>query len=242
LQGVQIVASYTVVVGVVNFLALFTGRPWTSSGESAAAAFIDSVQTLIHALALVAGLKGLVGVMLRDPQRLRVLYLYHAGELVVSCFAILFREIEACKELSKLQRAHRVPWVDCPSARLAHLFLFTIHFCLFSYFADIGWSLVKRLEAGELGRPPLLGDHELVDQTGLLDLFAPWPGMQHGSLQHPPGSGVETGSSLLGAHRGPQANATGSAPPFSGQPRTLAEQGQPQQGLQPFTGQAHRLE
>eukprot|EP00747_Dinoflagellata_sp_TGD_P019142 gnl/TRDRNA2_/TRDRNA2_126972_c0_seq1.p1 gnl/TRDRNA2_/TRDRNA2_126972_c0~~gnl/TRDRNA2_/TRDRNA2_126972_c0_seq1.p1 ORF type:complete len:269 (+),score=36.88 gnl/TRDRNA2_/TRDRNA2_126972_c0_seq1:48-809(+) len=240
LQGVQIIASYDVVNGAVHVLWLLTGRSETVAGRSDIAIVVDSVQTFVHAMALLAGLKGLVGAVLRDARRVRMLFVYHVVELIVGCIAIIFRDAEACREIARLQRLHRKNnyWqgMDCSSIRGLLFMEFGIHLLLFSYLSYIVWSLAERLQssggAGDLGRPPLLGDHELAERGFGGDGLPPWFLGASGGLD---GDMQQQQRAPLNLH-----GQTGSAPPFSGQPRNLADASI--QGPTPFSGTPHRLE
>jgi len=226
------IAAYTVFIGGFCVLSLLTGRSRESAGQSETAAIIECVQTFVHSLGLLAGLKGMVGVMYRDPRRLRVLLIYHIGDLAMRGISIVFREVEACEELARLQRQQKMLKIDCPSARVVLLVEFCIHSIFFSYVIFIIWSLIVRLEAGELGSPPFLGEHELDDHAG--ESWPPWLFVGH------PG---ETNAALL-QNRTPLNTggpAVGAPAPFSGAPRTLQDQPQ-SQGLEPFRGTPHRLE
>jgi len=232
LQGVQIISSYTVVVGLFDLLSLLMRgmQPSSETGQSELVSVIQSLQTLLHALGLPAGMKGVLGIMLRDPQRLRVLYYYHFAEILMSCIAVSVREMDLCDELVRLQKLHKPVKIGCSSARVMIFTGFCIHTLQFTYFAFCIWSLVKRLEDGEFGRPPFIAESELVDHAGLTD---PWLIMARG--------GNDSSSFLQ--QRAPlnaQGRASGgSAPqPYAGEPRTLSEQAPPE----PFSGTPHRLE
>jgi len=241
LQGVQIIASYTVVVGTFSLLSLLMKGPQDEPIQSETVQAVEFVEMLFHALAFCAGLKGLIGVMFRDPRRLRVLFFYHIGELLVKGIAFIFREAEACVELKKLQRLHSsAKKMDCQSARIAFLLEFSIHAVLFSYFAYVIWSLITRLESGELGlrTTGLDLEQELADRAVLAD---PWLFMGAGDTSallqtRPPLSTPLTGG-------GANSRQQGGAPrPFSGAPRNLNERdGQPAPN-EPFQGTPHRLE
>mmetsp|Transcript_77346 Transcript_77346/g.195321 ORF Transcript_77346/g.195321 Transcript_77346/m.195321 type:complete len:217 (-) Transcript_77346:170-820(-) len=200
---------------------------------------VEFLKDVFLTLAFFAGLKGLIGVMFRDPRRLRVLFFYHVGELFVKGIAFIFREAEACVELKKLQRLHSsAKKMDCQSARFFFLLEFSIHAVLFSYFAYVIWSLVTRLESGELGlrRTGLDLEQELADRAVLAD---PWLFMGTGDasalLQNRP----PLSTPLTGANSRQQ----GGAPrPFSGAPRNLNERGGEPAPNEPFQGTPHRLE
>eukprot|EP00811_Abedinium_folium_P000729 NODE_10668_length_1336_cov_8.930521.p1 GENE.NODE_10668_length_1336_cov_8.930521~~NODE_10668_length_1336_cov_8.930521.p1 ORF type:complete len:247 (-),score=72.51 NODE_10668_length_1336_cov_8.930521:464-1204(-) len=231
LQGVQVIASYTVILGAVSIFSLVTGR-----GEAAdmpkMVAIADSVQALVHAFALIAGLKGLVGIMLRDPKRIRMLLIYHVIEVVTSCIVVALRIVGACDELRLLQQKEQLkaPRMSCESARLALLSEFVLHTSLFSYCIYIIWSAMTRMGAGEYGRTPsLFGDVGLVGLDEFNDTVGTW-------LTVPP----HGNTTVL---RDPLNVSPMMAPPFSGQPRTLAEPAE-LQSLQHehFSGTPQRLE
>eukprot|EP00440_Ansanella_granifera_P072651 gb/GFBE01078838.1/.p1 GENE.gb/GFBE01078838.1/~~gb/GFBE01078838.1/.p1 ORF type:complete len:253 (+),score=44.73 gb/GFBE01078838.1/:1-759(+) len=237
LQGVQVIASYTVVVGSFSMLSILVGGPKNTETQSVALTTVDFLQTMVHTLALFAGFKGLIGVLLRDAHRLRVLLLYHVCELLMSCLALIVRLAKGCQQLEHLQKLHKTKLkLDCSSLQASLILEFAIHAALIAYFAFIIWSLATRLEAGELGQPSLFGDQEMADRTGTLG--DPWLFLQ------PPGS--ET-SSILFQQRAPlsgvRAGGAGSAgpTPFSGAPRNLDDQ-QATSSPEPFSGTPYRLE
>jgi hypothetical protein len=226
------IASYEVVIGGFSVLSLVTGRSREAQPELLAA--IECVQKFVHALALLAGLKGLVGIMYRDPRRLRILLLYQVCDLVMQTVAIFFREIEACHELSQLKQLHKDKYskLTCGTVRREILIEYCIRSALFSYFTYVIWSLITRLEAGEFGRQDFF-DHELADHAALGDSLPPWFFMGH--------PGGDDNAGFLSQQRAPlNGPASGMPQPFSGAPRTLDP---PQaQSIEPFRGTPHRLE
>eukprot|EP00434_Breviolum_minutum_P026389 symbB.v1.2.023330.t2/scaffold2128.1/size88402/8 len=177
-------------------------------------------------------------------ERLRVLMLYHLCSLLLMCLELVVGFIKGCQELEMLQKLyHRKELLkmDCNTyqARLCVKFVFEAG--LMSYFAFIIWSLIVRIEAGELGEPSLLREQELADRA----LGDPWLFVQT------PGESA----TFLRRERGHPAPT-----PFSGVPRnledaeaqaSLQEDGQPQsqgQGRQgrgsvdAFQGTPYRLE
>jgi len=238
LQGVQIIASYTVVVGTFSLLSLLMKGPADKPVASESMQVVEFLERVYHTLAFFAGLKGLIGVMFRDSRRLRVLFLYHLGELIVKGIAVILREAEACEELRRLQRLHKTAEnVDCQTAQIGLLLEFCIHGALFSYFAYVIWSLVSRLESGELGRRGGLGelDQELAERGVLAD---PWLFMGSGDalLQRAPLT------STLTEGAGGRGAGSGAPRPFSGVPRNLNERGEQPSPNEPFQGTPHRLE
>lgn len=238
LQGVQIIASYTVVVGTFSLLSLLMKGPADKPIQSETFQAVEFLETAFHTLAFFAGLKGLLGVMFRDPRRLRVLFFYHVGELLVKGIAFIFREAEACEELRKLERLHRsTQKMDCQSARIAFLIEFIIHAMLFSYFAYVIWSLVTRLESGELGlgRTGLDLEQELADRAVLAD---PWLFVGTGDTS----TLLQNRPLLTTPLTGANGRQQGGAPrPFSGAPRNLNEGGGEPAASEPFQGTPHRL-
>lgn len=210
------IASYTTVTGAFSVLALLTDRSKEPVGESEAAAVAESIHTFVRSLALIAGFQGIVGVMLQARWRLGVLLLYQIVEMVTGCLVTVFRLIQACNRLARLQDAGKLLKVDCSTVRVEILMQFAMQTCLFSYLVFITWSLVKRLETGDLGTFEY--GLELGNRTILEDALA------NSSNQR-----------LL------PANSNG-PPPFAGAPRTLAESRVQQQTMQPFMGTPHRLE
>jgi len=173
LQGVQIIASYTVAMGTFAMLSLLVRGPAEKPAQSTLVQIVEFIDNIYHVFALFAGMKGLLGVILKDARRLRSLLIWHCGEIVLWCVAFVFREVEACKELKNLQQLHQAaPQWDCHSIRVSLLVEFAVFSLLFSYFAYVIWSLVKRLEAGELGtRAGLDYEHEMISGGLLAD---PW--------------------------------------------------------------------
>jgi len=233
------IASYEVVLGGCSVIYLLTGRSHEAAGESEVSKIVDRVLTFVHSLALLAGLKGLVGILHRDPRRLRMLLFYHVGELAVRSVSLIFREVEACRVASSQERPvdlkrpqephhHKVPTIE------TILVEYCIHVVLFGYFIYAIWSLITRLEAGEFGRSELF-DNELADRTGLGESGLPPSWFFLGA------AGSDTNAGLLSQQRTP-LNAGGGGPqPFSGQPRTLNDPLQ-DQGIEHFRGTPHRLD
>lgn len=227
------IASYTVVVGLFNVLSLLTGRSGGPPGESQIITIANCVRTFVQSLALLAGLKGLVGIMHRDPRRLRLLLLYHVAEIVMHVIELVLREWEACDELQRLQRLHKSLKFDCASYRIVYLCQYTIHVVIVCYFIYVIWSLAVRLEAGEFARPNLF-EHELADPNGLADSWPPWFLVGH--------AGSENTANLLQQQRTPLTGGSSGVPtPFSGPPRTLDENPN-SASVEPFRGTPHRLE
>mmetsp|Transcript_81746 Transcript_81746/g.210500 ORF Transcript_81746/g.210500 Transcript_81746/m.210500 type:complete len:254 (-) Transcript_81746:151-912(-) len=237
LQGVQIIASCTVASGTYTLLSMLMRGPNDRVAQSETMAAVEFMKMIVHSFALLAGLKGLIGVMFRDPRHLRVLFLYHIVELFTMGIALIVREIEACKELDKIQRLTKSKrTIPCSSARVALFADFCIHAILFLYFAYIIWSLMNHLEAGEMGiRPPLLGgEHELTSMGGTRgDMADPWLLLgQHADAQQ----SLMQQRAPLNMHGG---GANSGPAPFSGAPRRLTEEELP--AAEPFRGTPHRL-
>jgi len=210
------IASYTVVIGAFSTVALFTNGSKESRGESEVTAVVASIHNFIRSLALIAGLQGMVGVMLQVRWRLGVLLFYQVLELVTKCLVTIFRVAEACKWLARLHDEGKLLKVDCSTVRMEMLMQFTVQTCIFSYLAFITWSLVKRLETGDLSNFEYgleLGNRALIEET-LAD--ASNQRLISGSSNRPP--------------------------PFSGAPQTLAGSPVQQQTMEPFRGTPHRLE
>lgn len=245
LQGVQIIASYTVVVGTYNLLSLLMRGPADEPAQSESLQVVSFLETVYHTLAFFAGLKGLIGIMFRDSRRLRVLFLYNIGDLLVKSVTLIFREAEACDELRKRHSLHptAVP-MNCETARVLVMTEYVIHTALFAYFVYVIWSLITRLESGELGlRRGMDMDQELADRAVLVD---PWLFIGAGDASNSLMSRAPLvpGAPQAGAgERGAAAGRGGGVPrPFSGAPRNLDERGQQPASSEPFQGTAHRLE
>lgn len=253
-KGVQILASYTVVVGMFSVLSLLMQRPPDDKPvASDTMQAVEFIAELYHTLSFFAGLKGLIGIMLRDARRLRVLLLYHIGDLVMRTVKVIFREIEACEELKRLQQLHKagsgdsaevaaaaeLGKVDCQSARMVFFVEYVLRIGMYAYFTYVIWSLIYRLESGDMSvRRGGLDDleAELADRSGLGDSWFVSGGdatnalLQRGPLTAPLNEGGQGRRGAPGAPR-----------PFSGEPRNLSEQGEQSPGA-PFQGTPHRLE
>lgn len=254
LQGVQIIASYSVVMGSFSLLSLLRKEPADGSGESQSLVIVSSMQMLLRTFALFAGLKGLIGICTKTAQPLRVLLFYHVADLALSSVAIILQELDACHELAEVQRMHELaeaqhmhtskhpPKITCDQARLVLAMGYCIHSFMTGYFAYVIWSLIVRLEADDF-----LFESELAERGGL---GGPWandpfvlfgqgsPGDPHnlnGPLFHrvPPNAPFGGPAFMGGGGRGAWASAaaaggdSGTAPPrpFAGEPRNLADQG-----------------
>eukprot|EP00928_Gymnodinium_smaydae_P064625 TRINITY_DN47908_c0_g1_i1.p1 TRINITY_DN47908_c0_g1~~TRINITY_DN47908_c0_g1_i1.p1 ORF type:complete len:263 (+),score=47.36 TRINITY_DN47908_c0_g1_i1:43-789(+) len=232
LQGVQLIASYTVVVGTFGVLSFLVGST-ENEHQSETAAILQCLHIFMNSFALYAGLKGLIGVIIRDSQRLRVLMYYQMGDLVVSIITFVVKEITACEELKRLQQKHKGVKVSCSSARVALGVEFCMHFLLFAYFLFIIWSLLTRLESGQAD---LLAEHELAERGAALGLGDPW-------LFVGPPMGTEDASSAL-LRRSGSGNGNGRGAqvpqPFSGPAQSLPTE--PPGMPEPFSGTAYRLE
>eukprot|EP00933_Yihiella_yeosuensis_P083238 TRINITY_DN97432_c0_g1_i1.p1 TRINITY_DN97432_c0_g1~~TRINITY_DN97432_c0_g1_i1.p1 ORF type:complete len:255 (-),score=42.23 TRINITY_DN97432_c0_g1_i1:218-982(-) len=239
LQGAQVIASYTVVIGFFSVLSLLMGPAETES-QPMSLTIVDFMVKVVHFIALIAGLKGLVGVVLRDPVRLRVLLTYHVLELFTSVIRLIVQEAKGCEQLERLEELSKTKTkLDCASFQYAMLIQFVIHASLISYFAYIIWSLITRLENGDITSALGLGETELGDRSAL-GLGDPW------LFVHPSSMGTDP-NALLQQRAPLRGNSGQGAPqPFSGAPRNLGEQ---QAGTQaqpaapaPFQGTPHRLE
>mmetsp|Transcript_32409 Transcript_32409/g.69424 ORF Transcript_32409/g.69424 Transcript_32409/m.69424 type:complete len:264 (-) Transcript_32409:69-860(-) len=249
LQGAQIISSYTVLVGAFSILSLLLQGP-DDEVTSETLQTVNLFDRGFHTLAFCAGMKGMIGVMFRDVRRLRVLLLYLVVEMAVKGVNVIFREVEACDELKRMEaleveRAahsdnahhhHKLRFADCSWVRIALFGDFLFHTALFAYFAYILWSLIKRLEAGEF-RMSVFADleQELADRAVLEEPWL-WSGQQEGQTDN-------QNQSRVGAARlaGPAGRGRGLPRPFSGAPRNLSEN-EEQASLQPFQGTAHRLD
>mmetsp|Transcript_54639 Transcript_54639/g.158696 ORF Transcript_54639/g.158696 Transcript_54639/m.158696 type:complete len:270 (-) Transcript_54639:99-908(-) len=252
-KGVQIISSYTVIVGTFSMLSLVMRGPADRPEESVTAQAVDSLETVYHSLALFAGLKGLMGIMFLDPRRLRLLLTYHIVELLVKTIVLVFREAEACEELRRIQNLHHnsARRMTCENARLFLFLEYTFHTVLFTYFVYIIWSLIVRLEGGEFGprRTAFDLDQELADRAVLAEpwlFLGPADSQNSALLQratitggHVPNSHA---SGAGGAGFGAGGRQGGAPRPFSGAPRNLNEQGAEASASEPFQGTPHRLE
>jgi len=215
-QAVRMIASYMVGVGAFSVATLFTDGSKDSRGESEVTAVVASIHNFIRSLALIAGLQGIVGVVLQVRWRLGILLFYQVLELVSKCLVTAFRVAEACKWLARLHDKGKLLNAECSTVRTEMLTQFTVQTCIFAYLAFITWSLMKRLETGDLSNFEYgleLGNRAMIEET-LAD--ASNQRLISGSSNRPP--------------------------PFSGSPQTLGGTPVQQQTMEPFRGTAHRLE
>ncbi|CAK9025719.1 unnamed protein product [Durusdinium trenchii] len=173
LQGVQVISTYTVVFGSFNMLGVLMGGPRDIQARSVVLATVEFLKMMVHTFALFAGFKGLIGVLLKDVERLRVLMLYHVCSLLLLCLELVVGFVKGCQELEMLQKiTHRkeILKMDCNTYQAQLCVKFVFQAGLMTYFAFIIWSLIVRIEAGELGEPSLLREQELADRA----LGDPW--------------------------------------------------------------------
>mmetsp|Transcript_41821 Transcript_41821/g.90639 ORF Transcript_41821/g.90639 Transcript_41821/m.90639 type:complete len:256 (+) Transcript_41821:47-814(+) len=221
LQGVQVISTYTVVSGSINMLGLLMNGPRSVPSHSVILATVEFLNMMLHTFALFAGFKGLIGVLLKDVERLRVLMLYHLCALLLLCLERVVGFVKGCQELEmekKLTNREEILKMDCNTYQARLCLKFVLDAGLMSYFAFIIWSLIVRIEAGELGEPSLLREQELADRA----LGDPWLFVQ------------TPGESATFLRREPRGHAP---TPFSGVPRNLEDQ-EAQASLQE-EGQAH---
>lgn len=241
LQGVRLIATYTAVNGFFAVFALLADRSAETAGQSQEAAAVESIYSFVQAFALIAGFQGMVGVILRSKWRLTMFFLYQIIDLLTRCLAITFRVSDACHELARLQEKGKLLQLDCHAVRTRIVVEFTIRTVLFTYFAFVTWSLVKRLETGELMPQTIFDEgYEMGDRAAFPDTLWGGGGGGRGDL-----NAVLAQQRLLA---GAQGNSGGGGDveqqrPFTGAPRTMAE-AQPfqQQTMEPFRGTAHRLD
>lgn len=261
LRGVQMVASYTVVISGFSMIALFgAGR---IPGQSTAVAVMQCIQRLMHMMGLFAGLKGLTGVALREPSRLRMLLIYYVMELIVNIVDMVVREAMACVDLASFQRLHphnstdhssQIDKVECSSVRWVVFMDYTVYALFYAYVAYAIWSLMIRLEDCEFGPPASLlaglGDH-LGRGGGSRNLHGS-NNLALASLLMGQGANDVNAESLL--EQGGLSGTAGASPSsardvqmqsfsgFSGTPHTLAEQQQTAGASpEPFSGTPFRL-
>lgn len=240
LQGVRLIATYTAVNGCFAVFALLADRSAETAGQSKEAQAVESIYSFVQAFALVAGFQGMVGVILRSKWRLTMLFLYQILDLLTRCLAITFRVSDACNELARLQEKGKLLQLNCHAVRTHIMVEFTIRTVLFTYFAFVTWSLVKRLETGDLMPQSIFDEgYEMGDRAAFPDTL--WGGGGRGDL-----NAVLAQQRLLSGAQGAGNSGGGDVEqqrPFTGAPRTMAE-AQPlqQQTMEPFRGTAHRLD
>eukprot|EP00913_Durusdinium_trenchii_P022056 g20726.t1 len=108
--------------------------------------------------------------------------------------------------LQKITHRKEILKMDCNTYQAQLCVKFVFQAGLMTYFAFIIWSLIVRIEAGELGEPSLLREQDLADRA----LGDPWLFVQT------PG---ESATFLRRESRGHNATPT----PFSGVPRNLED-------------------
>lgn len=229
-QGVQIIASYTVVIGTFQLLVLLMPSAKAPKAHSEAEALVYCIKTIFDALAFFAGLKGLIGIIFKDPRRIRMLFVYHIVNIIVECIVTVVREIEVCKDLERLQKDSGL---DCSAVRLVYFGSFCVKVLVFSYFVYVIWSLIVRLESGEYGSPPNPFDPEMADRG--FGGFGSDPFQPQWIFLGQPSHEVSSSGGQRDSTRGHANNPS----PFSGAARTLPEEGT---ALEPFRGTPHRLE
>eukprot|EP00931_Biecheleriopsis_adriatica_P108038 TRINITY_DN82369_c0_g1_i1.p1 TRINITY_DN82369_c0_g1~~TRINITY_DN82369_c0_g1_i1.p1 ORF type:complete len:274 (+),score=41.34 TRINITY_DN82369_c0_g1_i1:46-822(+) len=243
LQGVLVISSYTVVIGCFNILAILLGGPKDSESQSVAWATVTFISQMVHTLALFAGVKGLLGIITRDPHRLRVLLMYHVCELLMGVLVLVVKLDKACQEREHYQKLHKTKLkLDCQSFQVSLVIQFAIHACLVSYFIYIIWSLAMRIEAGEypglpsaLDQPSLFGDQEMGERSG--NLGESWLFVQSGG-----DPGLPFFPHRAHLNRGGAGGASAAGPaPFSGAPRNL-DDNRDAEAQEPFQGTPYRLE
>eukprot|EP00435_Cladocopium_sp_Y103_P057329 s819_g19.t1 len=118
----------------------------------------------------------------QEHERLRVLMLYHLCALLLLCLERVVGFVKGCQELEmekKLTHREEILKMDCNTYQVRLCIKFVLDAGLMSYFAFIIWSLIVRIEAGELGEPSLLREQELADRAlGDPWLFVQTPGAQ----------------------------------------------------------------
>mmetsp|Transcript_88428 Transcript_88428/g.247346 ORF Transcript_88428/g.247346 Transcript_88428/m.247346 type:complete len:224 (+) Transcript_88428:105-776(+) len=195
LKGVQLIASYTVLVGILSILTLLrkdgTGKAVASEPLRAAALS----ETAFHTIAFFVGLRALKAVVCCDARRLRTLLFYQVFDLGVAVFVFVVRWVEVCAEWGGLPHPYgllaRLP---CGTRRLALVAVFAAGEVLGIHFAYVVWSLVLRIEAGELGPARDRPGAELADVLRAFEA-APPPffgaprrlGDVQGAIAGPPG-------------------------------------------------------
>eukprot|EP00928_Gymnodinium_smaydae_P013724 TRINITY_DN14984_c0_g5_i1.p1 TRINITY_DN14984_c0_g5~~TRINITY_DN14984_c0_g5_i1.p1 ORF type:complete len:299 (+),score=53.53 TRINITY_DN14984_c0_g5_i1:111-899(+) len=246
LHGVQIIALYTFVLGTCGVLSFF-GRVASASDANSDLLAVECLQNVVHSLGIYAGLKTLIGVMLQDPKRIRVLLVYQLGERLVSLLTLPLAINVSCLQVEKLHKLNKAMHVDCNAARTALCTETAFQTILYAYFAYVTWSLVARLEAGDLGlglaaaaspfaeQEPL----ELGRAPGILRLLGTLPSNADGATEN--GAGDADGASATRLSQGgPRAGLRSGLQPFAGAPQTL-EDATRQSSPEPFAGTAYRL-
>jgi len=145
------------------------------------------------------------------------------------CLELVVGLIKGCQELEMLQKLHpqkEIQKMSCGTFQVHIFAMFLAQGAIMGYFAFIIWSLIVRIEAGEMGQPSLLRDQELAERAGALG--DPW------LFVNAPGSDMRPNEFRGHGPAGPT--------PFSGAPRNLEEQSTGPQTTEPFQGTPYRLE
>ncbi|CAE7831486.1 unnamed protein product, partial [Symbiodinium necroappetens] len=107
------------------------------------------------------------------------------------CLELVVGLIKGCQELEMLQKLHpqnAIQKMSCGTFQVHIFAMFLVQGAIMGYFAFIIWSLIVRIEAGEMGQPSLLRDQELAERAGALGdpwLFVNAPGSDPNSLLRP---------------------------------------------------------
>mmetsp|Transcript_37914 Transcript_37914/g.109050 ORF Transcript_37914/g.109050 Transcript_37914/m.109050 type:complete len:279 (-) Transcript_37914:95-931(-) len=263
LRGVQLIALYAILVGSWSILTLLTGDV-TDGGDSTSPEPLQSVaflETAFHTVAFFIGLKSLKGVAFRDPWRLRILLIYFISEVIVQGVAFTVRWMEVCSDWRGLHLLHRLMTVlPCPWRRVVLASIFVAESGLSLYLAYMVWSLIVRIEFGDIGAFRLrFAAAELADRGATIS--DPWLFLSEVGAAAAAGGGGTlpiigaglmagglTGGGVAGGGGAEGSRGTGVPPPFSGQPRRLELAPEteapeaPPPPPEPFRGRAQRLD
>eukprot|EP00929_Paragymnodinium_shiwhaense_P106879 TRINITY_DN72703_c0_g1_i1.p1 TRINITY_DN72703_c0_g1~~TRINITY_DN72703_c0_g1_i1.p1 ORF type:complete len:280 (+),score=56.63 TRINITY_DN72703_c0_g1_i1:87-926(+) len=238
-QGVQIIATYAVIVGTFGIVVLLARPTALVEQKSDSLAVLVWLQTCLNVFAFYAGLQGLLGCMLRHAGKLQWLLGYNVGELVFSVVALVVQELQACPEKFQPHAEHKDGSlsredvkVDCAAERVCLVLECLIHCVFVGYCAYMVWSMSMRLGRGELRHP----EDELLDRI-LGD------------------SGRFVGDSMSGSELAERGLLPGGGPqrlePYSGQAHSIGSEEEPLRAESataataanylPFQGTPHRL-
>lgn len=232
-QGVQAIAFFSILGGSLSLLSLVVvGPPQSTKDRPFFFVLVEFVQQVVHTLALFSGLKGMIGVCIKDPGRIRVLLAYYIVELVVGSVAFVCSMCEVCDLISRYNEKHqndpdnKSPPMDCATARNFLAVDFVLHTGIFLYFTYIIWSFLVRLVAGEYPPPPdiHLLETELTSSAFMDNSVPQIYAQQQG---------------LLAGNAGRQGR--GGSQAYAGEPRRLSGAAA-HLPITPFSGTPHRLE
>mmetsp|Transcript_35705 Transcript_35705/g.83584 ORF Transcript_35705/g.83584 Transcript_35705/m.83584 type:complete len:276 (+) Transcript_35705:109-936(+) len=257
-RGVQLISMYAVIFGTCSLIQL-VAEMWPEEhsvqkerGSSAhqehsdggvmpplpeSVIMMDRLQEVVNSFALLAGLKGLLGLMLREhlqaARQLSFLVSYLTAKAFFTIAVAIVKVVEACEILRRVQlreRSHQEHYkpLSCRTLRIIEVLEYMFVLVVLLYCAYITWSLAERMRTGSVH----LGffsdlQYELVESRGNFEA-------SHWLMTNSGGSAQDYALNPRDRSAAPV--------PFSGAPHTLADQAPQQCSMETFQGTPHRLE